>query len=350
MTWWMLDDALYDSQPIETVTPEALGVHTLMCSYIGKHVYDEGFDPWFTLKRVDIVTRLTKKPPTQKRLAALAGELTEAGMWCADGAGRYRIVEAPPFGKFAGGKELSAKRAAAGRKGGRATAGKRAKQAGEANASSNTGEANAQAIASSNTQAIAQANASSNTAKQNSSNRIPTTLTEPITPQSPPDGEPAEPDVGPAPASSPEQADRLVTGHTLLALRGAWPGKTGRKSDIAPALAEALKDADAATLYGAVVRYGRAVDAGDVLRRDVPTLAEWLQEGQWRRWQPDKPSSYEWGGISRDWIAENITSQVPDGTFTDSREREFWASVKSGESAADTAQRIVDELNARSTR
>ena len=321
MTWWMVDDALYDSQNMEQVSSEALGVHILMCSYVGKHIYDENFDPSFTLKRVELVTRIAKKPPTPRKLQAITAELVEAGMWC-DLGGRYRIVESQPFGKFAGSRELSAKRAAAGRAGGRASGASRRSNR-EANASSKT-EANASDLLEQN--------------RSKTKQPVPS-LTDTDNPPDPPQ---ATYDLA--------EAERRVDTLTGQIVRDAYPGRLGRRADTDHALAVALEDCDPRTLYGAVIRYARAVDNGDVLRKDVPPLPEWLQEGHWRRWQPDKPRTYEWGGVTRQWLKEHIEDHVPNGAFTASREQAFWAEVKTGHEPKEVARSIVDEINIRARR
>ncbi|RSX53004.1 general stress protein [Bifidobacterium samirii] len=330
MTWWMVDDALYDSPSMEKVSAEALGVHTIMCSYVGRRMFSDDFDGCFTIKRVELVTRIFGRPPTPRKLRTIIAELTEAGMWCDLGEDRYRLVEAPPFGKFSNNPQLRKKRSEAGKAGGKASGRSR--------------RTKAEARASGENEANNEAHASETLWQTDGKTKQPDTLTDTYTDNPPYPPEAAE--AGPAPDDPVRHADE----RTRRLVRDAYPGRRGRRADADRAVDETLADCDARTLYASVVRYSRAVEAGSVLRRDVPSLPEWLHDGQWRRWQPDRPSSYEWGTVTRDWIREHIEQRVPAGAFTADHERDFWASVKTGTSPDEASQAIVDELTRRARR
>ena len=333
MTWWMESDALYDSPNMQRISAEGNHLRVMMCGYVGRQMRAvPDYDRTFNLKNMQAVTLNAATTPSTARLRKLAAELVDAGAWSREGDDRWKIVEAEPFGKFAGGAELSAKRAAAGSKGGRAS-GRARRSKPEA-----TDEANHRSKPEAIASRLLQAND-----KQTRSDTD--TYTEPINPPGPPQAE-AE---ATGPVSSLTKFEHRLDTRTADMVRSRYPGRLGRKADYQPAIAAALMDTDPQTLYGAVVNYDRAIQAGDVLRRDTPTLGEWLTSQQWRRWQPNKPRTYEWGGISRQWLHQHITSQVPDGTFTDSVEQGFWAQVKTGMDASQVAQDIVNHLNRRAT-
>lgn len=346
MTWWMEDDSLYDSQLMQAIGMEANGLRIAMCGYVGRQIgHMPGYDRTFNMRNIQSVALNARTTLTPAKLRKLTDELVNAGAWCRLDTDTYRIVESAPFGRFAGGPELAAKRAEAGRKGGKASGrSRRAKtSATEANSEANASETN-EANASSKTEAIA---SDLLQAKPKQTRSDTDTYT----------------DNHPYPSRSETEAktvslDQIVTSTLAKPLESLWHTypKPGRKTDAAAALETALADTDFPTLYAACVRYTRAVQTGEELRKTVPTLGQWLTEGQWRRWQPDPPRTYEWGGISRQWLKENIEAHIPANTFTRSIENGFWGAVKTVpaeqrmERAKETARNIVEEINHRARR
>lgn len=344
MTWWMEDDSLYDSQLMQAIGMEANGLRIAMCGYVGRQIGNvPGYDRTFNFRNIQSVALNARITLTPARLRKLTGELVEAGAWCRLDTDTYRIVESAPFGRFAGGPELTAKRAEAGRKGGKASGrSRRAKaSATEANASE-TNEANASSKTEANASTLLQAKA-----KQTRSDTD--TYTEPISTPNPSRGKTEAKTVG---------LDQIVTATLAKPLDSLWHTYPvpGLKADAAAALETALADTDVQTLYAACVAYTRAVQNGDVLRKTVPPLNQWLADGQWRRWQPEPPRTYEWGGISREWLKANVEDHIPPRTFTQSIESSFWGAVKTAppsqrmQRAMETARNIVGEINHRARR
>jgi hypothetical protein len=110
---------------------------------------------------------------------------------------------------------------------------------------------------------------------------------------------------------------------------------------------EGMRQASAEQLLAAVLRYAKSLE-GDA--RYAPGMAKWLQSGQYAEWLPKSASrSYEWGGITRQWIREHITSRLPPGVFTASREQGFWAEIKTGRDPLEVATEIIETINGRTT-
>ncbi|RSX52674.1 hypothetical protein [Bifidobacterium callimiconis] len=318
MTWFMVDDGIYDAVACEELPLAALGLWVKLGSYVGRQKRDAAYDGTFTK------TRIRQFGGTPKLTTALieAGFLTEA-----DEPGRYRLIESANLCKFAGGAELSQKRAAAGRKGGRKSG-----QARRSKTEADTTHDN-EANASSNNEAIASGKIE---AKGYLSEPIPITTPNPSGTKTEPD--PSEPD--------PSGPDPAAIDAALNAIEAVWPKPGGSHGKTRDAFLQALAgDGTGPVNPGLIVQaaetYARQTRHGDTPIRYVPHLANWLAKGTWRQTAP-RSRGYEWGGISRAWIHEHIETQLPDGAFTTSLEQTFWASVKGGETPDQAANKIID--------
>lgn len=112
MTWFMIDDGIYDSPQCEELPLAAIGLWTLAGSYVGRQLRHGDYDGSITMQRV---RKLGGSPK-------LARQLVDAGLWRETEPGVFEIVAANPDGtmlcKYAATKELQEKRARAGRAGG----------------------------------------------------------------------------------------------------------------------------------------------------------------------------------------------------------------------------------------
>ena len=329
-------------------------------------------------------------------------ELLDAGM-IEDAArpGRWIVVEAATLMKFTGANgELRAKRAAAGRAGGLASARSRRSKTEasasskpeanapqqneaddsskpEANGSSKTEasasskpEANApqqneaddsskpEANGSSKTEASASSKPEASASQQNEAtgHTIPNpslTTPNPSATKTGPDATAGhQSDTTPdTRAATMADAEARIRADPLQAIAGAYPkpgpmGKPAYRERARKALGQALTDATPETLYGAALAYAKAVDNGDMPLRYAPLLANWLT-GEWRSWTPqDRPRDHEWRGITSQWMRDQIHRQSPGLPITDSLEQAFWASVKSGTPALDA----IRDLTAQTTK
>ena len=154
MTWFMIDDGIYDSPQCEELPLSAIGLWALAGSYVGRQLRHGDYDGAITMQRV---RKLGGSPK-------LARQLVDAGLWRETESDVFEIVAANPDGtmlcKYAATKELQEKRARAGRAGGKAS-GRSRRSKTEANASSNS-EANAKQMLQTNEangEALAEANA-----------------------------------------------------------------------------------------------------------------------------------------------------------------------------------------------
>lgn len=113
MTWFMIDDGIYDSPQCEELPLSAIGLWTLAGSYVGRQLRHGDYDGAITMQRV---RKLGGGPK-------LARQLVDAGLWRETEPGVFEIVAANPDGtmlcKYAATKELQEKRARAGRAGAR---------------------------------------------------------------------------------------------------------------------------------------------------------------------------------------------------------------------------------------
>jgi hypothetical protein len=345
----MVDDGFSDSAQVDDLPLAAVGLWVKAGSWVGhqRQRYGDEYDGLFSMQRVKALGGSPK----------LAQALVDARLW-EQRKDHYKVVESATTCKFAGGKELSEARSKSGSAGGKATAAKRkatkakAKPQAKAEASA---VASAQAIATANGQANGQASAVANgqakskqTGKQIPSKGdpipIPTTHTD-TTPLHPPAGN-REPS-----AVIVADAEAAVLADPFAVAWNAYPRHAGSRETAQARWRQALnggegmRQASAEQLLAAVLRYAKSLE-GDA--RYAPGMAKWLQTGQYAEWLPKSASrSYEWGGITREWIREHITSRLPPGVFTASREQGFWAEIKTGRDPIEVATEIIETINGR---
>ena len=189
-------------------------------------------------------------------------------------------------------EDLRAKRAAAGRKGGRKSGESRATQA---NAKQNEAETltNEYEVKQerSKTEASAQANAKQNEAETDIETDIP--------PYSPPTGTGSD--------DSPNH--EAPAGDGFDAAWDAYPKHTGSKTKTRRIWQRTLADTDPGRLRASVDAYAAHTAANRDDARWTPTMANWLERGQWRDWQPKPkdvplPSDY--------WFANNFDARLLD--------------------------------------
>lgn len=363
MTWFMVDDGFSDSAQVDDLPLAAVGLWVKAGSWVGhqRQRYGDEYDGLFGMQRVRALGGTPK----------LAGLLVDARLW-EQHKGHYKVVESATTCKFAGGKELSEARSKSGKAGGKASAAKRkatktqakrqasAQAKAEAIASAN-GQASAWTAAQPNAQANGEENAQPNgqakplakskqTGKQSSSKGnpipIPTTHTD-TTPLHPPAGN-REPS-----AVIVADAEAGVLADPFTVAWNAYPRHAGSRTAASDRWRQAItggegmRQASAEQLLAAVLRYAKSLE-GDA--RYAPGMAKWLQSGQYAEWLPKSASrSYEWGGITRQWIREHITSRLPPGVFTASREQGFWAEIKTGRDPLEVATEIIETINGRTT-
>lgn len=362
MTWTSIDDGLNHNPQTRpgAVGNTALGLWVRLCVFTAEQMRYPAFDGAFDLATVRDL-RGTRRQ---------VDELLDAGM-IEDAArpGRWIVVEAATLMKFTGANgELRAKRAAAGRAGGLASARSRRSKT-EASASSKP-EASApqqneaddsskpEANGSSKTEASASSKPEASASQQNEAtgHTIPNpslTTPNPSATKTGPDATAGhQSDTTPdTRAATMADAEARIRADPLQAIAGAYPkpgpmGKPAYRERARKALGQALTDATPETLYGAALAYAKAVDNGDMPLRYAPLLANWLT-GEWRSWTPqDRPRDHEWRGITSQWMRDQIHRQSPGLPITDSLEQAFWASVKSGTPALDA----IRDLTAQTTK
>ncbi len=189
-------------------------------------------------------------------------------------------------------EDLRAKRAAAGRKGGRKSGESRATQANtkQNEAETHTTEAEPKQERS-KTEASAQANTKQNEAETDIETDIP--------PYSPPTGTGSD--------DSPNHDDPDDDGFD--AAWDAYPKHTGSKTKTRRVWQRTLADTDPGRLRASVDAYAAHTAANRDDARWTPTMANWLERGQWRDWQPKPkdvalPSDY--------WFANNFDARLLD--------------------------------------
>lgn len=91
-------------------------------------------------------------------------------------------------------------------------------------------------------------------------------------------------------------------------------------------------------------------------RKLTPAFQSWINKRakslRDKRQDPTLPTppvttgerTYEWGGITRDWLREHIADLVPEGLFTQTIESSFWGQVKAGTPKDVAAEEIVKDL------
>lgn len=189
-------------------------------------------------------------------------------------------------------EDLRAKRAAAGRKGGRKSGESRATQANtkQNDAETHTTEAEPKQERS-KTEASAQANTKQNEAETDIETDIP----------------PYSPHTGTGSDDSPNHDDPDDDGFD--AAWDAYPKHTGSKTKTRRVWRDTLADTDAGRLRASVDAYAAHTAANRDDARWTPTMANWLERGQWRDWLPKPkdvplPSDY--------WFANNFDARLLD--------------------------------------
>ena len=189
-------------------------------------------------------------------------------------------------------EDLRAKRAAAGRKGGRKSGESRATQANtkqnEAETPTNEDEPKQER---SKTEASAQANTKQNEAETDIETDIP--------PYSPPTGTGSD--------DSPNHEAPADDGFD--AAWDAYPKHTGSKTKTRRVWQRTLADTDPGRLRASVDAYAAHTAANRDDARWTPTMANWLERGQWRDWLPKPkdvalPSDY--------WFANHFDARLLD--------------------------------------
>lgn len=327
MTWFMVDDGVYDAPQTEDVPLAAMGLWVKAGSYVGRQMRDKEYDGTFDMRR------LRKLGGTPK----LVAQCVAAGLFTQTAEGTYMIAEGPNLCKFAGGADLSSKRSEAGRKGGKAS-GRTRRSKSEA-AASLAAEANGEAFASSNNEAIA-------SGLLEAKGTIPN-LSDPLT--SPNPSGPKSKQAGPVVVSLAD-AEAKALADPFRTAWNAYPKHTGSRREAEQAFDDALAGRDglpavsAANLIGATLAYAKTVDRPQY----APNMSRWLRNGAYREWLP-KPAKprYTWGKCDEQWLEEHILSRVPSGSFEGSIASSFWANVKAGSDPNQAATHVVNELNRR---
>lgn len=189
-------------------------------------------------------------------------------------------------------EDLRAKRAAAGRKGGRKSGESRATQANtKQNEAETTTTEDEPKQERSKIEASAQANTKQNEAETDIETDIP--------PYSPPTGTGSD--------DSPNHDDPDDDGFD--AAWDAYPKHTGSKTKTRRVWQRTLADTDAGRLRASVDAYAAHTAANRDDARWTPTMANWLERGQWRDWLPKPkdvalPSDY--------WFANHFDARLLD--------------------------------------
>lgn len=189
-------------------------------------------------------------------------------------------------------EDLRAKRAAAGRKGGRKSGESRATQANtKQNEAETTTTEDEPKQERSKIEASAQANTKQNEAETDIETDIP----------------PIVPPTGTGSDDSPNHDDPDDDGFD--AAWDAYPKHTGSKTKTRRVWRRTLADTDAGRLRASVDAYAAHTAANRDDARWTPTMANWLERGQWRDWLPKPkdvalPSDY--------WFANHFDARLLD--------------------------------------
>lgn len=332
MTWFMIDDGIYDSPQCDELPLAAIGLWTLAGSYVGRQLRHGDYDGAITMQRV---RKLGGGPK-------LARQLVDAGLWRETEPGVFEIVAANPDGtmlcKYAATKELQEKRARAGHAGGKAS-GRSRRSKNEANASADS-EANAK-----------------QTGKQKRSTLTYTYSHTDITSPNP-----SMPTPTPVSESKPERTTMAELEARMLedpfeTAWNAYPRHTGSKTEAEKAWNLAIQGvagrppADPKQLIGSVIAYAKTIDEP----KYAPNMSRWLRQGAYTDTMPSQPKPYRHalpdGTVIDDrWITSHIRDHVPVGTFTDSMRTDFWACVKTGFDPEQKAEEIINECQRKAQR
>lgn len=328
MTWFMIDDGIYDAPQCEELPLSAIGLWAMAGSYVGRQLRHGDYDGAITMQRV---RKLGGSPK-------LARQLVDAGLWRETEPGVFEIVAANPDGtmlcKYAATKELQEKRARAGRAGGKAS-GRSRRSKNEANASADS-EANAK-----------------QTGKQKRSTLTYTYTHTDITSPNP---------STPTPEPEPERTTMAELEAKMLedpfeTAWNAYPRHTGSKTEAEKAWNLVVQGvagrppADPRQLIGSVIAYAKTVDEP----KYAPNMSRWLRQGAYTDTMPSQPKPYRHalpdGTVIDDrWITSHIRDHVPVGAFTDSMRTDFWACVKTGFDPEQKAKEIINECQRKAQR
>ena len=380
MTWFMIDDGIYDAPQCEELPLSAMGLWTMAGSYVGRQLRHGDYDGAITMQRV---RKLGGSPK-------LARQLVDAGLWRETEPDVFEIVAANPDGtmlcKYAATKELQEKRARAGRAGGKAS-GRSRRSKNEANASSNSeanakqmlqpdeakGEALAEAKGEANAkqmlqpdeakgEALAEAKGEANAKQTGKQKRSTLTYTYSHTDITSPNPSAPTPTPTPASESKPERTTMAELEARMLEDQfetawNAYPRHTGSKNEAEKAWNLAIQGvagrppADPRQLIGSVIAYAKTVDEP----KYAPNMSRWLRQGAYTDTMPSQPKPYRHalpdGTVIDDrWITSHIRDHVPVGTFTDSMRTDFWACVKTGIDPEQKAKEIINECQRKASR
>lgn len=336
MTWFMIDDGIYDSPQCEELPLAAIGLWALAGSYVGRQLRHGDYDGSITMQRV---RKLGGSPK-------LARQLVDAGLWRETEPDVFEIVAANPDGtmlcKYAATKELQEKRARAGRAGGKAS-GRSRRSKREANASADS-EANGEANAK-------------QTGKQKRSTLTYTYSHTDITSPNP-----SMPTPTPVSESEPERTTMAELEARMLedpfeTAWNAYPRHTGSKTEAEKAWNLAIQGvygrppADPRQLIASAIAYAKTIDEP----KYAPNMSRWLRQGAYTDTMPSQPKPYRHalpdGTVIDDrWITSHIRDHVPVGTFTDSMRTDFWACVKTGIDPEQKAKEIINECQRKAQR
>lgn len=334
MTWFMIDDGIYDSPQCEELPLSAIGLWALAGSYVGRQLRHGDYDGAITMQRV---RKLGGSPK-------LARQLVDAGLWRETESDVFEIVAANPDGtmlcKYAATKELQEKRARAGRAGGKAS-GRSRRSKNEANASADS-EANAK-----------------QTGKQK---RSTLTYTYSHTDITSPNPSAPTPTSTPVSESEPERVTMAELEARMLedpfeTAWNAYPRHTGSKTEAEKAWNLAVQGvdgrppADPRQLIGSAIAYAKTIDEP----KYAPNMSRWLRQGAYMDTMPSRPKPYRHalpdGTVIDDrWITGHIRDHVPAGTFTDAMRTDFWACVKTGIDPEQKAKEIINECQRKAQR
>jgi hypothetical protein len=380
MTWFMIDDGIYDAPQCEELPLSAIGLWAMAGSYVGRQLRHGDYDGAITMQRV---RKLGGSPK-------LARQLVDAGLWRETEPDVFEIVAANPDGtmlcKYAATKELQEKRARAGRAGGKAS-GRSRRSKNEANASADSeanakqmlqpdeandealaeakGEANAKQMLQpdeANDEALAEAKGEANAKQTGKQKRSTLTYTYSHTDITSPNPSTPTPTPTPVSESEPERTTMAELEARMLedpfeTAWNAYPRHTGSKTEAEKAWNLVVQGvagrppADPRQLIGSVIAYAKTVDEP----KYAPNMSRWLRQGAYTDTMPSQPKPYRHalpdGTVIDDrWITSHIRDHVPVGTFTDSMRTDFWACVKTGIDPEQKAKEIINECQRKAQR
>ena len=324
MTWFMIDDGIYDSPQCEELPLAAIGLWTLAGSYVGRQLRHGDYDGSITMQRV---RKLGGSPK-------LARQLVDAGLWRETEPGVFEIVAANPDGtmlcKYAATKELQEKRARAGRAGGKASGRSRRSKR----------EANAKQTGKQKRSTLTYTYSHTDITSPNPSMPTPTPVSEP------------EPE-----RTTMAELEARMLEDPFETAWNAYPRHTGSKTEAEKAWNLAIQGvagrppADPKQLIGSVIAYAKTIDEP----KYAPNMSRWLRQGAYTDTMPSQPKPYRHalpdGTVIDDrWITGHIRDHVPVGTFTDAMRTDFWACVKTGIDPEQKAKEIINECQRKAQR